>query len=132
MGEIRAKWKALGDKAKQNCSILNITRRPKISFPLVHVGLHLVSYNGEMKRLGTGYTGLIKAVLERGKKTNENSLAAKVSMDMKGTPSPVVNEKKGKKEPSFDSSTSPLTNKEKDRKEQSLGHLTSPLKANHE
>ncbi|KAI8535836.1 hypothetical protein RHMOL_Rhmol10G0205600 [Rhododendron molle] len=68
----------------------------------------------------------------RGNKTNENSLAAKVSMDMKGTPSPVVNEKKGKKEPSFDSSTSPLTNKEKVRKEQLLGHLTSPLKANQE
>ncbi|KAG5525111.1 hypothetical protein RHGRI_031702 [Rhododendron griersonianum] len=68
----------------------------------------------------------------RGKKTNENSLPAKVSMDMKGTSSPVVNEKKGKKEPSFDSSTSPLTNKEKDRKEQSSGHLTSPLKANQE
>ncbi|KAG5549441.1 hypothetical protein RHGRI_014701 [Rhododendron griersonianum] len=68
----------------------------------------------------------------RGKKTNENSFPAKVSMDMKGTSSPVVNEKKGKKEPSFDSSTSPLTNKEKDRKEQSSGHLTSPLKANQE
>ncbi|XP_058184524.1 uncharacterized protein LOC131301994 isoform X2 [Rhododendron vialii] len=67
-----------------------------------------------------------------GKKTNENSLAAKVSMDMKGTPSPVVNEKKGKKELSFDSSISPLTNKEKDKKEQSSGHLTSPLKANQE
>ncbi|KAI8571952.1 hypothetical protein RHMOL_Rhmol01G0160900 [Rhododendron molle] len=160
------------------CSILNIARRPKISFPLVHVGLHLVSYNGEMKRLGAGYIGLIKAVLEswqerervvdqgkeigqnipmerfqgieelngilkklasimetmdvRGNKTNENSLAAKVSMDMKGTPSPVVNEKKGKKEPSFGSSTSPLTNKEKVRKEQLSGHLTSPLKANQE
>ncbi|KAG5561850.1 hypothetical protein RHGRI_004780 [Rhododendron griersonianum] len=162
------------------CSILNIACRPKISFPLVHVGLHLVSYNGEMKRLGTGYIGLIlKIIVEdgvgkreravdqgkeigqnipierfqgieelngilkklasimetmdvRGKKTNENSLAAKVSMDMKGTSSPVVNEKKGKKEPSFDSLTSPLTNKEKDRKEQSSGHLTSPLKANQE
>ncbi|KAF7126276.1 hypothetical protein RHSIM_Rhsim11G0070800 [Rhododendron simsii] len=68
----------------------------------------------------------------RGKKTNENSLAAKVRMDMKGTPSPVVNEKKGKKELLFDSSTSPLTNKEKDRIEQSSGHLTSPLKANQE
>ncbi|KAF7133572.1 hypothetical protein RHSIM_Rhsim09G0070200 [Rhododendron simsii] len=67
-----------------------------------------------------------------GKKTNKNSLAAKVSMDMKGTPSPVVNEKKGKKELSFDSSTSLLTNKEKDKKEQSSGHLTSPLKANEE
>ncbi|KAF7112973.1 hypothetical protein RHSIM_RhsimUnG0173500 [Rhododendron simsii] len=48
----------------RSCSILNIARRPKISFPLVHVGLHLVLYNGEMKRLGTGYAGLIKAVFE--------------------------------------------------------------------
>ncbi|KAG5562527.1 hypothetical protein RHGRI_005303 [Rhododendron griersonianum] len=83
----------------------------------MQVGLHLVSYFGEMRRLGTGYIGSIKKDLERGKKTNENSMTAKISMDMKGTPSAVVNEKKGTKEPSFDSSTSPLTNKEKDIKE---------------
>ncbi|KAG5560670.1 hypothetical protein RHGRI_003860 [Rhododendron griersonianum] len=84
--------------------------------------------NGILKRLAS----IMETMDVRGKKTNENSLPAKVSMDMKGTSSPVVNEKKGKKEPSFDSSTSPLTNKEKDRKEQSSGHLTSPLKTNKE
>ncbi|KAF7151877.1 hypothetical protein RHSIM_Rhsim02G0172100 [Rhododendron simsii] len=84
--------------------------------------------NGILKKL----MSIMETMDVRGKKTNENSLAAKVSMDMKDTPSPVVNEKKGKKELSFDSSISPLTNKEKDRKEQFSGHLTSPLKANQE
>ncbi|KAI8559089.1 hypothetical protein RHMOL_Rhmol04G0147700 [Rhododendron molle] len=80
MSEIRAKWKALGDKAKQKYIEkaklsseaykeqkvkVDPQEDSKISFPLVYVGLHLVSYNGEMKRLGTGYIGLIKAVLER-------------------------------------------------------------------
>ncbi|KAI8572743.1 hypothetical protein RHMOL_Rhmol01G0223600 [Rhododendron molle] len=84
--------------------------------------------NGILKKLAS----IMETMDVRGNKTNENSLAAKVSMDMKGTPSPVVNEKKGKKEPSFDSSTSPLTNKEKVRKEQLSDNLTSPLKANQE
>ncbi|KAG5562526.1 hypothetical protein RHGRI_005303 [Rhododendron griersonianum] len=52
----------------------------------------------------------------RGKKTNENSMTAKISMDMKGTPSAVVNE----------------TNQEKDTKKPSLSHLTSHLKTNKE
>ncbi|KAI8571217.1 hypothetical protein RHMOL_Rhmol01G0101700 [Rhododendron molle] len=84
--------------------------------------------NGILKKL----VGIMETMDVRGKKTNENSLAAKVRMDMKDTSSPVVNEKKGTKAPSFDSSTSPLTNKEKDSKEQSSGHFTSPLKANQE
>ncbi|KAG5514527.1 hypothetical protein RHGRI_035810 [Rhododendron griersonianum] len=165
MSEIREKWKALGDKAKQkyiekaklsseaykeqkvkvdpqeNSKETFITRTQlKTACDIIRnlepqqvESVKAMGFGGLLRLKCTRLDRKLCEQLDvRGKKTNENSLPAKVSMDMKGTSSPVVNEKKGKKEPSFDSSTSPLTNKEKDRKEQSSGHLTSPLKANQE
>ncbi|KAF7147806.1 hypothetical protein RHSIM_Rhsim03G0056000 [Rhododendron simsii] len=85
--------------------------------------------NSILKKLAS----IMETMDVRRKKTNENSLAAKVSMDMKGTPSPVVIEKKSKKEQSSGHLTSPLkATQEENTKKPSLSHLTSPLKTNKE